>query len=62
MGFEDLPCHPKGVVKLPGTGAGKAGEVTCEGQHCRAKNLFQENKQTKWPKSVLFNYLKIFVF
>lgn len=25
VGFEDLPCHPKGVVKLPGDGAGKGG-------------------------------------
>lgn len=64
MGFEDLPCHPKGIVKLPGTGAGKEAELTHEGQHCHAKNVFQKNKQTKSPENVLFlfNYLKRFVF
>lgn len=30
VGFEDLPCHLKGVAELPGNGVGQEGEGTAE--------------------------------
>lgn len=62
MGFEDLPCHLKGVIKLPGDGVGKEGEVAGEGHYFHVKNLFQKTKQTILPQNLLCNSLKIFVF
>lgn len=62
VGFEDLPCHPKGVVDFPGDGVGEEGEATGEGQYCRVKNLFQKNKQTILFQDLHCSSLKIFAF
>lgn len=54
VGFEDLPCHLKGVVKLPGDGVGKECKVTGEGQYCHVKNRFKEKQANNIaPKSSL---------